>query len=75
MFNEGNDYGEFYIDKSGCGFWSVGLDNNKMFANFDWLYSHPEERNSMGEAGYNYFKEHLTAKAVSDLLCEQLEHI
>lgn len=75
MFNDGNDYGEFYIDKSGCGLWSVGLNNEKMFANFDWLYNHPEERKAMGEAGYNYFKEHLTAKAVSDLLCEQLEHI
>ena len=75
MFNAGNDYGEFYIDKPGCGLWSVGLDNEKMFANFDWLYSHPEERRAMGEAGYNYFKTHLTAKAVCDMLCEQLETI
>lgn len=75
MFNAGNDYGEFYIDKPGCGLWSVGLDNEKMFANFDWLYYHPEERKAMGEAGYNYFKTHLTAKAVCDMLCEQLETI
>ena len=75
MFNAGNDYGELYIDQSGCGLWSVGLDNEKMFANFDRLYTHPEERKAMGEAGFNYFNGHFTAKAVCDLLCEQLKQI
>ena len=44
MINKGNDYGEFYLAPSRCGFWSEGLDNEKMFSNFDWIYNHPKER-------------------------------
>ena len=74
MINEGNDYGEFYIDKSGCGLWSAGLDNEKMFANFEWMYTHPEERKAMGEAGYRYYKENFAAEVVCKELCKQLEN-
>ena len=72
MINEGSDYGEFYIDKPGCGLWSAGLDNEKMFANFEWMYTHPEERKAMGEAGYNYYKEHFDVKVVCKELLKQL---
>ena len=73
MFNKGSDYGEYYIDKPGCGLWSVGLDNEKMFSNFEWLYTHPEERKAMGKSGYDYYIKNLTPKAVCDILCNQIE--
>ena len=72
MINKGSDYGEFYIDKPGCGLWSAGLDNEKMFSNFDWLYTHPEERKRMGEAGYKYYKEHFSVKVIAEELEKQL---
>ena len=74
MINEGSDYGEFYIDKAGCGLWSAGLDHEKMFANFEWMYTHPEERKAMGEAGYRYYKEHFEVKVVCKQLLEQLKY-
>lgn len=73
MFNQGSDYGDFYITKPGCGLWSVGLDNQKMQENFEWFYTHPEERKQMGVAGYNYYKKHFTAEKVCAELCEQLK--
>ena len=73
MFNKGSDYGDYYIDNSGCGLWSVGLDNEKMFSNFDWMYTHPEERKAMGKAGYEYFIKNFTPSAVCDILCEQIK--
>lgn len=72
MINEGSDYGDFYIDRPGCGLWSAGLDNEKMFANFEWMYTHPEERKAMGEAGYRYYKEHFDVKVVCKQLLDQL---
>ena len=72
MFNQGNDYGEYYIDKANCGLWSVDLDNEKMYYNFDWMYEHPEERKKMGKNGYDYFVQNLTTEAVCDILCQQL---
>ncbi len=75
MFNKGNDYGEFYIDKPGCGLWSVDLDHNRMQENFEWFYTHPEERKQMGQAGYNYYKVHFTVERVCEQLDEQLKSI
>lgn len=72
MFNDGNDYGDFYIDKPQCGLWSVGLDNRKMQENFEWFYTHPEERKMMGEAGYRYYKKHFSVKVVAEELEKQL---
>ena len=74
MINEGSDYGEFYIDKPGCGLWSAGLDNEKMFANFEWMYTHPEERKAMGEAGYQYYIQHFSTEVVCKELCKQLSN-
>lgn len=74
MINKNNDYGDFYLEPSGCGLWSEGLDNEKMFSNFEWIYSHPQERKEMGESGYKYFKEHFTVEKVCDQLCKQLEN-
>ena len=72
MFNEGSDYGEYYIDQTGCGLYSVDLNHKKMFENFDWFYSHPKERVLMGLAGYNYYKTHLTVEAVCNTLNNQI---
>lgn len=73
MFNEGNDYGEFYVDKPECGLWSAGMNNEKMYENFEWIYNHPEERKAMGEAGYEYYKNNLTARIIYRTLDEQLK--
>lgn len=73
MFNKGSDYGDFYIDKPACGLWSVDLDNKKMQENFEWFYTHPEERKQMGLSGYNYFKKYLSVEAVADTLDNQLK--
>ena len=75
MINKENDYGDFYLAPSGCGLWSEGLDNDKMFSNFDWIYNHPEERKKMGDAGYQYFLEHFTVEKVCDELCKQLNNV
>lgn len=72
MFNEGNDYGAYYIDKPGCGLWSVNLDNEKMFDNFDKLYYNKELREKMGVSGYQYYKENFTVEKVSNLLRTQI---
>jgi hypothetical protein len=72
MFNKGNDYGEFYIDKPGCGLWSVDLDYKKAQENFDWFYLHRAEGKEKGMAGYRYYKQHFTTQAISHLLSEQL---
>lgn len=72
MFNEGSDYGEYYIDQTGCGLYSVDLNHKKMFENFDFFYCHPKERVLMGMAGYNYYKTHLTVEAVCNTLNNQI---
>ena len=75
MFNEGSDYGDFYIDKPGCGLWSVDLDNKKMQKNFEWLYTHPAEREQMGLSGYDYYKKHFTVDVIAEKLDAQLHDI
>lgn len=74
MINEGSDYGDYYIRKSGCGLWSEGLDNQKMQENFEWFYTHPDERKQMGLSGYEYFKTHLTVDIVCNELNKQLKN-
>lgn len=74
MINKGNDYGEFYLAPSRCGLWSEGLDNEKMFSNFEWIYTHPDERKQMGEAGYQYYLQHFTEEIICNELCKQLEN-
>ena len=74
MINKENDYGEFYLAPARCGLWSAGLDNEKMFANFEWMYTHPEERKAMGESGYQYYKEHFSVEVVCQELINQLKN-
>ena len=73
MFNKGNDYGTYYIDKPRCGLYSTDLDYKKMYENFDKLYYDEGLRKELGQNGYNYYKEYLTAEAVSNLLINQLQ--
>lgn len=73
MFNEGNDYGEYYMGGNICGLWSTGRNDEKMFANFEWFYNHPIERKQMGLNGYEYFKKNFDSKVVCEELCKQLE--
>ena len=72
MINKKNDYGEFYLDASGCGLWSADLDYDKMYSQFDWFVNHPEERKQMGESGYAYYKTHFTVEFICSELCKQL---
>ena len=72
MFNEGNDFGEYYIDKPNCGLYSTDLNHQKMFDNFDKLYHDPLLRQQMGMNGYNYYKMNLTAEAISNILNRQI---
>lgn len=74
MINSANDYGEFYLQESGCGFWSVNMDYDKMFEQFDWFIDHPEQRKQMGDSGYAYYKKHFTEIVVADILEEQLQN-
>lgn len=73
MFNKGNDYGDFYLGQSKCGLWSVGLDDKKMYDNFDTLYYNKELRINMGINGYNYYKEHFTPKKICSLILESID--
>lgn len=74
MINSANDYGEFYLKNSGCGLWSVNMDYDKMFEQFDWFIEHPVERKQMGDAGYVYYKNYFTVEKVCDELCKQLSN-
>lgn len=74
MINRANDYGEFYLQSSGCGLWSVDMDYTTMFEQFDWFVSHPVERKKMGDAGYEYYKKHFTEIIVADILEKQLKN-
>ena len=75
MFNEGSDYGDFYIDKPQCGLYSTDLNNEKMFENFDKLYTQREWSKQLGLNGYNYYKSFLSAESVGRTLNEQLKVI
>ena len=75
MFNKGSDYGDFYIDKSGCGLWSVDLDHKKMQENFEWFYTHPDERKQMGLLGYDYYKKHFSVEVIAEMLDAQLHDV
>lgn len=73
MFNEGNDYGKFYIDKSGCGLYSTDLDHKKMFENFDVLYNNEKLRLEMGMNGFKYYKKYLTANMAARTIDAQIK--
>jgi glycosyltransferase involved in cell wall biosynthesis len=73
MINKGSDYGEFYMDKPGCGFWSADLDYETMFANFDRLYTDAALRKQMGQAGYDYYKTHFTVEVIRRELDAQIK--
>lgn len=71
IFNKGNDYGEYYIDKAKCGFWSADLNYVKYFRDFDKLYLDSNLREQLGNNGYEYFKENLTVEnAVKNIITQ-----
>lgn len=74
MINEGNDYGDYYITRSGCGLYSTNLDHQKMFDNFNRLYENETLRKEMGINGYNFFRRNLTVEAICETLINQLEN-
>ena len=50
-----SDYGNFVIDPSKAGLWSLANEFEKLSENFDIMYHNPILRNEMGENGYQYF--------------------
>jgi len=69
------DYGEFLLDKSQSGLWSLATDFEKLCVNFDKLYYDPILRKQMGENGYNYFlKNFTTDKAYSEIITSCKEY-
>ena len=60
IFNKGNDYGEYYIDRPECGFWSADLNYEKYFNDFDKLYYDASLRKRLGDNGFQFYKENLT---------------
>lgn len=72
MINDNSDYGEFYIDKPGCGLWSSGLDVQKMRKNMEWFIDHPEDSKKMGESGREYFLNNFTADIIAETLINQI---
>jgi glycosyltransferase involved in cell wall biosynthesis len=55
------DYGKI-LEEANAGLWSIGGDEEKLFANFDLLYNNSELRQEMGNAGYEYFLKYLTSE-------------
>ena len=72
MINKGNDYGDYYITKPGCGLYSTDMNNKLMFDNFNRLYENEALRKKMGMNGYKYYKQNLTVEAICKTLNEQL---
>ena len=72
MFNEGSDYGDFYLGKAQCGLWSTNMNNEKMFDNFDTLYKDKELRCQMGLNGYRYYRENFSVEKICQKLYSQL---
>ena len=56
------DYGNYVIESSKSGLWSLSSDVHKTSENFDILYNDKALRNRMGKNGLNYFIENSTAK-------------
>ena len=54
------DYGKI-LEEANAGLWSVGGDDQKLFANFDLFYNNPELRQKMGQNGFEYFTNNLTS--------------
>ena len=72
MINEGSDYGEFYIDKSGSGLWSRAIDTNEMISKFDLLIHNKNLRDRMGLNGHKYFHDNFTTEKILEILIEQI---
>jgi len=69
------DYGEFMLDKSRSGLWSLATDFEKLCVNFDKLYYNSALRKQMGENGFNYFLNNFTTdKAYNEIISAYKEH-
>ena len=58
------DYGEYIIDRSKAGLWSLATDINLLSENFDTLYNSSGLRSEMGENGYQYLKDNFNVTAI-----------
>lgn len=63
------DYGEYMLENSNSGYWSLATDFEGLSANFDRLYYNADLRKSMGENGYNYLLNNFsTRKAYQEIV-------
>lgn len=63
------DYGDYMLDMSHSGLWSLATDFEGLSANFDKLYYNADLRKQMGENGYNYLLNNLTTdKAYNEII-------
>jgi hypothetical protein len=74
MINKGNDYGKYYIDRAGCGFWTDDMNNPQIYAGFDRLYRDKDCRIKKGEAGYEYYLSHFTSECIYRDIMNQINH-
>lgn len=74
MMNKDNDYGDYYIARSGCGLYSQDANYEKFISDFNFLYEHEAERRQMGLRGYDFYKNYLTVSKICDLIKDQLNH-
>lgn len=74
IFNEGNDYGEFYIDSANCGLWVTNLNYKDYFKKFDKLYYDRDYRISLGRNGHRYFKDNFQVSKIVDAFESQIKN-
>lgn len=65
------DYGKL-LEESGAGFWSVTGDIETFRKNFDKLYQDISLRKKMGENGYHYLENKLTANIAYETIMNQI---
>jgi glycosyltransferase involved in cell wall biosynthesis len=73
MINANSDYGQFYIENAGCGFWTDDMANNQIFIDFEKLYKDLILRKQMGENGYKYCIKTLSSEKICDDITKQVK--
>jgi glycosyltransferase involved in cell wall biosynthesis len=72
IINKGSDYGQYYIDNTGCGFWTDDVNDAQFHAAFDLLRRDKDYRMRRGESGYEYYLNHLTPGHICSSILDQI---
>lgn len=73
MINYGSDYGTI-IENAGAGFWAEGDKKEKVVELFDKLLESSKLRKKMGENGYKFYLENLTAEYAYNAVIKEIEN-